>query len=354
MMNIEAPEHIHLLPSILAPQTSYPLTGMNRSNPLHRLPDWIFNIAIRRKLRLPVYDPTNCPTCSCNQKHDCWGDHTFKCRKISKKMAHNIIRDTWAEGLQPALAMAGYIRPTSKLDIERSNINTSDTGAQPFDFSFDPDPIISTTHHTPCPYTTIGADITIAHNCKTTYTFEHLENAITSLTAVADKHLQSFESNKLKRRNKRDDSPNHNTIHGDTIIGELLSQNMILLPIAIDPHGRWGPMTENFLRLSSASLHYTFRPDRQNASIMFAKATTPPCPLGILKTADAIWKTTKQRPFFGYSHTSPTPSIFTIQKLGLGITKAFALHIRNATRKVTVATNSHNHTRSNDLNQALV
>ena len=34
MMNIEAPEHTHLLPSILSPHMSYPLTGMNRSNPL--------------------------------------------------------------------------------------------------------------------------------------------------------------------------------------------------------------------------------------------------------------------------------------------------------------------------------
>ncbi len=132
------------------------------------------------------------------------------------------------------------------------------------------------------------------------------------------------------------------------------SQNMILLPIAIDPHGKWGPMAENFLRLSSTSLHCTFKPDRRNASIMCVKATTPPCPIGILRTADTIWKTTKQRPFFGYSHTSPTPSIFTIQKLGLGITKAFATRIRNATRKATVATNSHNHTRSKSLNQALV
>ena len=50
MMNIEAPDHTHLLPNILSPQMSYPLNGMNQSNPLHQLPNWIFNIAIRRKL----------------------------------------------------------------------------------------------------------------------------------------------------------------------------------------------------------------------------------------------------------------------------------------------------------------
>ena len=31
--------------------------------------------------------------------------------------------------------------------------------------------------------------------------------------------------------------------------------------------------------------------------------------------------------------TVPTPSIHTLQQLGLGITKAFSLHIRNATKQ---------------------
>ena len=330
----EAPEHTHLLPSILSPHMSYPLAGMNRSNPLHRMPNWMFLIAIRRKLRLQIFPPSQeAPICICTHTHDRWGDHTFKCRRISKKAAHDIIRDTWADSLQPALATAGYIKTNTRLDIERRNIRTSDTGAQPFDFSFDPDPQISPDFHTYCPYTTIGMDITIAHTCKATYSFDQLENAVSSLTAIADKHLQFFERNKLKRKTKRDDSHEQHLIHGDTVIGELLSQNMVLIPIAIDPHGRWGPMTENFLRLTLSPLHYTFRSNRPNALNMFKRATTSPSPIGILRTADSVWKSTKQRPFFGYTHTSPTPSIFTIQKLGLGITKAFALHIRNASGK---------------------
>jgi hypothetical protein len=343
MMNIEAPEHTHLLPSILSPHMSYPLTGMNRSNPLHRLPNWMFSIAIKRKLRLPVYSTQNTPTCTCSQIHDKWGDHAFKCRHISKKSAHDIIRDTWATGLQPALSTAGYIKTTTKLDVERRNIHTSDIGAQPFDFSFDPDPHISPEINTHCPYTTIGADITIAHNCKATYSFDQLEDAVSSLTAFADKHLQFFERNKLKCKTKRDDSADHNVIHGDTVIGDLLSQNMILLPIAIDPHGRWGPITENFLNLTSKPLQYTFRSDRPNALTMFQQATTSPSPIGILRTADSIWKTTQQRPHFGYSYTSPTPKIFTLQQLGLGITKAFALHIRNAYQKQAIGAVTHVH-----------
>jgi hypothetical protein len=303
----------------------------------------MFTIAIRRKLRLPVHTEQNTLTCICSQIHDKWGDHTFKCKRISKKSAHDIIQDTWATGLQPALSTAGYIKPTTKLDIERRNIRTSDTGAQPFDFSFDPDPNISPDLNTQCPYTTIGADITIANSCNATYSFDQLEDAVSSLTAIADKHLQFFERNKLKRKTKRDDSGEQNIIPGGTVIGDLISQNMILLPIAIDPHGRWGPITENFLNLTSKPLEYTFRSDRPHALTMFQRATTSPSPIGILRTANSIWKTTKQRPFFGYSYTSPTPKIFTLQKLGLGITKAFALHIRNAHQKQANGATTHVH-----------
>jgi len=80
-------------------------------------------------------------------------------------------------GLQPALATAGYMSPSSTIDIERQDINTSDTSARPFDFSFDPDPPNNTSHHTTCPYTTIGADITIAHSGARISDFELSENA---------------------------------------------------------------------------------------------------------------------------------------------------------------------------------
>jgi hypothetical protein len=36
-----------------------------------------------------------------------------------------MIRDSWAEALQPALATAGYIQSTTKLDIEQKHIKTT-------------------------------------------------------------------------------------------------------------------------------------------------------------------------------------------------------------------------------------
>ncbi len=83
-------EHIHLLPSILSPQMSFPLVGMCRSDTQNRLPNWATTIAIKRKLQLHIFNEYEHHQCKCGIKHNPWGDHTFNCTKISKKLAHNL------------------------------------------------------------------------------------------------------------------------------------------------------------------------------------------------------------------------------------------------------------------------
>jgi hypothetical protein len=51
-----APEHLHLLLSILSPCNSHPLIALCRSNPSNQLPPWIFDFCIKRKPCLPIYD----------------------------------------------------------------------------------------------------------------------------------------------------------------------------------------------------------------------------------------------------------------------------------------------------------
>jgi len=36
-------------------------------------------------------------------------------------------------------------------------------------------------------------------------------------------------------------------VHGDKVIGKLYNKNMVLIPIAIDPFARFGPMFQSFL-----------------------------------------------------------------------------------------------------------
>ncbi len=96
--------------------------------------------------------------CNCgHHNHDIFGDHAFSCLKASKKLAHNIIATGFAKALAPTLTTAGLIQPNTMLDIEPNFYLMSDTTARPFDISFNPNP---TGSHL-CPFTTIGANITI-------------------------------------------------------------------------------------------------------------------------------------------------------------------------------------------------
>jgi len=130
--------------------------------------------------------------------------------------------------------------------------------------------------------------------------------------------------------------------HGDNVIGELYEKNMVLIPFTIDPHGHFGPMLQAFLTTTThapqkpwcTSPHNSKR-HRPNANLMYSWASTPPCPLGILTSADINWSASAspaRRTFFGNSYTAPTPSIHTIQLLGLGISKAFSSLLCSATR----------------------
>ena len=64
--------------------------------------------------------------------------------------------------------------------------------------------------------------------------------------------------------------------------------------------------------------------NRPYANLMYEQASKPPCTLGILTSADFFWKQSDsptRRTFYGNSYTAPTPSIHTIQQLGLAISK---------------------------------
>jgi hypothetical protein len=187
-------EHFHHLPSILSPQSSYPLVAMSRSSPSHRLSPITLYIMLRRKLRLPVY-PAAIPCLCTKHVHDIYGDHAFSCIKNSKKRAHNMIVQGFAETLSTTLAAACFILPNTRLDIEPPLHLQSDPTARPFDFSFNPDP--SSSHF--CHYTTIGADVNIT-NTPGPPSYLTSEDHLTLITANADYNLQDHERRKLRRR----------------------------------------------------------------------------------------------------------------------------------------------------------
>ena len=93
-------------------------------------------------------------------------------------------------------------------------------------------------------------------------------------------------------------------------------------------------MAENFLFHHEPRAPIKFGRDKVNAARMYARATTWPCPLGIATTAKRRWREARaDKPFYGWSHMTPTPREYVLQQLGLVITKAHAVHLRNAERR---------------------
>jgi hypothetical protein len=102
---------------------------------------------------------------------------------------------------------------------------------------------------------------------------------------TTQKHLQIFEKRKLCRGNKRDPATG-TQIKGDAIIGDLLQRNMTLLPFAIDPFGRLGPLALAFLFGTLTTKALTILPSRPHASKMHRRITSFPSPIGIFPHAD--------------------------------------------------------------------
>ena len=74
------------------------------------------------------------------------------------------------------------------------------------------------------------------------------------------------------------------------IIGDLLDRNMVLIPLAIDPFGHFGPILQTFLFDTQPTTPITFTPTKPIATLMYSKITHFPSPKGILKIAGHNWK----------------------------------------------------------------
>ena len=100
--------------------------------------------------------------------------------------------------------------------------------------------------------------------------------------------------------------------------------------MAVSRYGRWGPMFHNFL-FGKCAEKYTYRDNRNAARKMCSQLLNHPSPVGIVNHATTQWNQTKSKHhiFYGHSYTAPTPKEYTLQKLGLVISTAIALHIRD-------------------------
>ena len=194
-----------------------------------------------------------------------------------------------------------------------------------------------------CPFDCVGGDVTITPPVSPSPVSGPIAKVIETVTAAAEEHLQTRERKKFNRTGDVDPATGLR-ISGDKVMGGILAANTVMFPVAIDPHGRWGPIYHRFLYNYSPRQPLTFKAKRPNAKLMYERATSHPSPTGIVNTACSNWARKPTRRFYGHSYSAPTPKEHVQQQLGLVIVKALALHLRNATRKWARSHRSGTHT----------
>jgi hypothetical protein len=211
----------------------------------------------------------------------------------------------------------------------------SDPHSRLFDLSFDPYPAPPPLTSHGCTSHTVGAGITISPLPHRLPLDPNSPHVLKNITTNADSHLHKYERKKLGRANKTEPSTSIIT-HGDTLIGDLLHQNMLLIPFVKVSLGRFSPLLQIFSSVTTQhpAPQLRFPPSRPNATQMYTQLLQYPSPKGILLLANHNWSlhpTTRR--FYGHSYLAPTPSITTVQSLGVSLHKAFAHHVRYASRK---------------------
>ena len=138
----------------------------------------------------------------------------------------------------------------------------------------------------PCPHTTIGGYVTIVPPPEQ-YSVPPNEDDINVVTAKARKHLQEWVQSKFMQASNKCVLAGRNATEEEAM-GDLVRLNVVLIPIVIGPHGKWGPMMENFL------IHWVlwdgliFPTTHPHANQTYDQATSTMCPLGIVMITGII------------------------------------------------------------------
>jgi hypothetical protein len=165
-----------------------------------------------------------------------------------------------------------------------------------------------------CTSDSVGADTTISYSPPTPSVDLTSPDILKPIAANANSHLQMYERSKLGLNNKTD--PKTSIVAcGDTLIGNRLERNMLLIPFVTDPFGRLGPFFHNFLFGHHPAFFITFSTSRSNATAIYSILLQFPSPKGIFHIADHTWSNTPTHRIYGHSYLAPTPFMYGVISL---------------------------------------
>ena len=127
---------LHAIPGMLQQHMSLPLVSMSRSNIKNRLDNKSFDIALKSKLRIPIYNESSRPVCFCGTRIDCHADHYFSCGEYKKTRCSNKFRDTTKFVMKRICPTAQYCNSANNVERELTNRVKETASKRPFDWSF--------------------------------------------------------------------------------------------------------------------------------------------------------------------------------------------------------------------------
>ena len=321
----DAPDHVfHALPGLLLHHMSLPLVAMSRIDPKHRLDNESFDVALKCKLRLPLYPDASRPTCFCGKKIDQDGDHYFTCGDFKKTRCSAAMRDTTRRVMQRICPTALYCKSKDNVISEKTGLVKGLETKRPFDWSFLINHITASHHKGASHLSEIGFDVTVVGPSNPSQVLEDANPQLNSTSLLED-----GERGKFLREGSDSDKSTGFTLSGDQFIGRLYEKNKALIPQAMDRWGQWGPLFERFLLgdRSAPAVHNYDAAETPNALLMHKRACSLSVPYGILHTANKVWMENHPGLWFGDTYMDADPKTWALQQLGLGFTKAIVAHI---------------------------
>ena len=333
--NITPFEIRKVLPGILDRRTSMALMTMSRLEERQRIKNNIFTIALKRKLRLKLFDNGQHHICKCTKPIDDYGDHFLGCTVCHKTTASNGIRDGIIHVFQRVLPVAKMIKSTTQVECETHNIVPSLPRLKPFDLSIRLDHSLDPGAWR-VPFSRIGFDVVMIHSTQPSKSTPS-EAATYNET---DLRLRVGERKKFERNRGGTNILTKRTLTPDEVIGEILDSNYSFIPIAIGPHCEIGSLFNRFLYGGHTLPLPNFNKNRPNAERAAQRCISTATPWGILDKADKQWKHLHGDKLFGANYLTPLPSSWADQQLGLTFITHISNHIFSSYKHIKHSTSS--------------
>lgn len=300
--------------SLTAKHMSLALHSMSRQAKDHRLSNRDCRFALNRKLCLDCIPHEFVGTkCTCGIEYENKGDHAFGCPDQSvshKSKLSNGERDTIAHVSQQIAPTAGYVDDANSVTTETPQLLPRDLRKRPTDIGLPLNPSCLQ-RQSPHAANFLAIDATVPSPPSQSRGATH-----TAVSATYKHHKAE-----KKKFDGRDTGSR-------TAIEDLVTQNMLLLPMSIDHLGGFGTLGHRFLfgQDKQKAPDWSISPPSHPMSKRLCdRAFGPAAAVDMLHAADSNWQQLCPNVRYGPSHHTSLPSQWATQFIGLNLLHGAAL-----------------------------